>query len=91
MKSEDKNLINHKNTKELKGFNATKSCPNCNPCLCPIDKKKCNAKISRHEFMNPDEFSDKALLEELIIRIKKDCIRVEKDEKGDVYFKEECR
>ena len=91
MKTRDENLVNDKNTEEPKGFNAVESCSNCNPCRCPINKKECNAKISRHEFMNPYEFSDKALLEELIIRIKKDCIRIKNDKEGNVYFEEECR
>ncbi|CAG8559937.1 2891_t:CDS:2, partial [Cetraspora pellucida] len=57
------------------------SCPNCNKCLCPIDKEECRSKISRHEFMNYCEFTDKALLEELIIRIKKG---MKKNKKGEI-------
>jgi len=84
---------------EPTGFNSVDSCPNCNPCKCPIKKEECNAKISRHEFMNPYEFSDKALLEELIIRIKKGCIKIDRGDETDVYteserdwfFRDRCR
>jgi hypothetical protein len=75
---------------KLTGFNSVESCPNCNKCLCPIDKEKCRSKISRHEFMNYCEFTDKALLEELIVRIKKGCIEIRKENHGFI-FEEECR
>jgi hypothetical protein len=81
----------NKNKPKPTGFNSVDSCPNCNPCLCPTNKKECNAKISRHEFSNPYEFSDEALLEELIIRIKKGCIEIKKDKDDWYWFDVECQ
>jgi hypothetical protein len=60
------------------GFNSASSCPNCNPCNCPVDKERCRAKINRHAFMNAYEFTDQALIEELIMRIKMGCIVIKR-------------
>ncbi|WNE40949.1 MAG: hypothetical protein mread185_000406 [Mycoplasmataceae bacterium] len=72
--------------KQAKGFNSVLSCPNCNK----FNIKNQHIEISHHEFMNSDEFTDKALLEELIIRTKKGCIEIKKEGK-DFVFEEECR
>ncbi|MCE8163095.1 MAG: hypothetical protein I3274_02655 [Candidatus Moeniiplasma glomeromycotorum] len=72
--------------KSLRGFNSVESCPNCNK---PIIKDQ-SPEINRHEFSNPYEFTDKALLEELIIRLKKGCIEIKETKKG-LIFEEECR
>jgi hypothetical protein len=67
---------------KLAGFNSVESCPNCNPCNCPQDKEKCRQKINRHAFLNGHEFTDQALLEELVIRIKMGCVVIKEKIRG---------
>ena len=84
-KAEKEIMLGKVKTTNLRGFNSVQSCPQCNsPCVTQ------SSELSRHGFTNHSEFTDQALLEELIIRIKKGCLEIKKVSK-DFVLVTECR